>query len=176
MPGTVRRSSTPRLLPIPVGSSVPSAIDLAKTFFNDTFELFLNGQNIPINSTGIARLNDRLGKYKRAPDSSRIQWIDPEDEHFQVWMRTASLPNSRKLYGKIEQDLPPGTYTLRLHNNYNAKRINADKNFVLTTANIFGGSNLSMTIGFLAASLFCIAACLVFFYKLWATNWTFGVS
>jgi len=31
------------------------------------------------------------------------------NEHFIVWMRTAGLPTFRKLYGKIDQDLPAGT-------------------------------------------------------------------
>lgn len=31
------------------------------------------------------------------------------DEHFVVWMRPATLPNFRKLWGKIEQDIPQGT-------------------------------------------------------------------
>lgn len=36
-----------------------------------------------------------------------------KDEHFQVWMRTAGLPNFRKLYSKNEQDdLLSGTYTM----------------------------------------------------------------
>lgn len=36
-----------------------------------------------------------------------------KDEHFQVWMRTAGLPNFRKLYSKNEQDdLMSGTYTI----------------------------------------------------------------
>jgi hypothetical protein len=32
-----------------------------------------------------------------------------QDEHFIVWMRTAGLPNFRKLYGRIETDLEKGT-------------------------------------------------------------------
>ena len=32
-----------------------------------------------------------------------------KSEHFIVWMRTAGLPNFRKLYGHIENDLPKGT-------------------------------------------------------------------
>ena len=31
--------------------------------------------------------------------------MDMTDEHFIVWMRTAGLPNFRKLWGKIEEDL-----------------------------------------------------------------------
>ena len=32
-----------------------------------------------------------------------------DDEHFIVWMRTAALPNFRKLWGRIDQDLPANT-------------------------------------------------------------------
>ena len=35
-------------------------------------------------------------------------------EHFIVWMRTAGLPNFRKLYGKVTEDLKKGTYELRI--------------------------------------------------------------
>ena len=32
-----------------------------------------------------------------------------QNEHFIVWMRAAALPQFRKLYGRIEKDLPAGT-------------------------------------------------------------------
>lgn len=32
------------------------------------------------------------------------------------WMRISSLPNFRKLWGKINQDLPSGTYTVQIDN------------------------------------------------------------
>ena len=38
-------------------------------------------------------------------------------EHFMVWMRTAGLPNFRKLFGKIDQDLPAQTYYVTVTNN-----------------------------------------------------------
>jgi len=36
-------------------------------------------------------------------------------EHFIVWMRTAGLPNFRKLWGKIEENkITPGEYELTI--------------------------------------------------------------
>lgn len=39
-------------------------------------------------------------------------------EHFIVWMRTAGLPNFRKLWGRINETLQPGNYTINIVNNY----------------------------------------------------------
>jgi len=48
-----------------------------------------------------------------------IQWIDMHgDEHFIVWMRTAGLPNFRKLWGRIDGDLKAGSYELWIDNQY----------------------------------------------------------
>ncbi|CAK82795.1 unnamed protein product (macronuclear) [Paramecium tetraurelia] len=87
---------------------------VAKSFFNDTYELSLSGKKIDLNQTGISWPNDKGKKYKRASDSESTQWIDPENEHFIVWMRTAGLPTFRKLWGRIEQDIEEGEYTFRI--------------------------------------------------------------
>ena len=60
-------------------------------------------------------------------------------EHFIVWMRTAGLPNFRKLYGKIDKDLKAGTYYLHVNNNYDVSSFNGNKSFVMSTTNILGG-------------------------------------
>lgn len=53
---------------------------IAKSFFNDTYSMYdERGIEVSINETGIAWLNDRQGKYKRAHNSSSIQWIDTEN-------------------------------------------------------------------------------------------------
>jgi hypothetical protein len=44
--------------------------------------------------------------------------MDMTNEHFIVWMRTAGLPSFRKLYGRINQDLEAGKYTLTIENKY----------------------------------------------------------
>ena len=42
-----------------------------------------------------------------------IQWKDMENEDFIIWMRTAGLPNFRKIWGKIDKaDLISGFYKL----------------------------------------------------------------
>ena len=38
-------------------------------------------------------------------------------EHFIVWMRTAGLPNFRKLWGRID-NLPAGKYTVYINNQF----------------------------------------------------------
>ena len=47
-----------------------------------------------------------------------IQWIDMEDPHFIVWMRTAGLPDFRKLWGKIDGGLKAGKYKLMIDNHF----------------------------------------------------------
>lgn len=97
---------------------------LAKYMFNDTFKLYEDEQltrQIEIIEHGIAWVEDKGIKFKRAPNSRAVQWLDPEDEHFIVWMRVAGLPKFRKLWGKLEShDLKAGeNYYLEIQNNYN---------------------------------------------------------
>ena len=54
---------------------------MAKSFFNDTFELWQGDTNITINDKNIAWDSDRAFKFKNLnrPDWRDIQWIDVED-------------------------------------------------------------------------------------------------
>lgn len=83
---------------------------IAKFYFNDSFTLLQNGLYIFINETGISWPDDKGGVYRRTSNSSTTQWIDPENEHFIVWMRTAGIPNFKKPWGIIQQQLPAGEY------------------------------------------------------------------
>ena len=39
-----------------------------------------------------------------------------ENEHFIVWMQMETFPNFRKLWGRINQTLDPGNYTIYINN------------------------------------------------------------
>jgi hypothetical protein len=55
-----------------------------------------------------------LLQYENSPNLDQ-QWTNMSDPHFMVWMKVAGLPNFRKLYGIINQELVPGTYTVTVN-------------------------------------------------------------
>lgn len=117
---------------------------VAKNLFNDTFALYnvtetdnvRSETRLFINESDISYDSDRKFKFKRTPGNwTDIQWTDVEDEHFIVWMRTAGLPNFRKLWGRIETDIMPGNYTVAVVNNYDVSDYDASKYFVMVSTN-----------------------------------------
>ena len=78
-------------------------------------------------------------------------------------MRTAGLPNFRKLYGKIEEDLPAGTYTVIVDNKYNVSSFDGSKYFVLSTTNVFGGTNYFLAVCYIVVGALCIMFGIIFF-------------
>ena len=104
--------------------AVPCGL-VAKSYFNDTYKLIKKvgdtvdeANAVDISETKIAWDSDITFKFsnidKDLPLNKNykdIQWIDMKgDEHFIVWMRTAGLPNFRKLWGRIDNGLEAGSY------------------------------------------------------------------
>ena len=119
---------------------------IAKSYFNDTYQLFLPGGNglVNIHEDKIAWDVDKNDKFERPKHASESQWIDvrqgnPYIEHFMVWMSISGLPTFRKLWGRIETDLPRGTYRLLINNNYDVSGFSGEKLVVLSTVCAFGG-------------------------------------
>jgi hypothetical protein len=71
-------------------------------------------------------------------------------------MRTAGLPNFRKVWAKLEQDLPKGKYQIEIQNNYSAKDFGGKKFFVISNTNSFGGNNTKLAQVYIGFGLFCI--------------------
>ena len=85
------------------------------------------------------------------------------DEHFIVWMRTAGLPNFRKLWGRIDSQLTPGkTYNLNVINNYNVAPFGGTKSFVLSTTNALGGKNYFLAICYIVVGALCFLFAVIF--------------
>ena len=94
---------------------------IAWSLFNDTYAVYRGNQvadaaRIPARETGIAWPSDVEDRFSDLPAENHN--TDPatrggaavtgpmsEDEHLIVWMRSATLPRFRKLWGIIEQDL-----------------------------------------------------------------------
>jgi hypothetical protein len=79
-----------------------------------------------------------------------------------VWMRTAGLPNFRKLWGKINGDLPKGDYILKIENKYNVDNFDGDKGFVLSTTNALGGKNYFLAICYIVVGSLCLVFAIIF--------------
>jgi len=74
------------------------------------------------------------GSYRRVPDLS-------SNAHLIVWMRTAGLPNFRKLYGVFQGTLPKGTYTMTIHSVFEVVSFDGTKAIVLSNNSFLGGKN-----------------------------------
>lgn len=105
----------------------------------DTFTLLppsapgANSSAVTLDETGIAWPSD-LKKFVDPTPAQKSQNVNTTlflsdlfptiqnvtNEHFIVWMRVAALPNFRKLYGRINTDIPAGT-TLQVRRRSSAR-------------------------------------------------------
>jgi len=91
-----------------------------------------------------------------------------------VWMRPAGLPNFRKLWGRINQDLSPGTYIVAINNTYDVSGFIGQKFVVLSTSTFYGGKNVFFAGSFLAFGFVYLLIAGFFLYKYKSTNGKFG--
>jgi hypothetical protein len=150
--------------------AVPCGL-IAKSFFNDTYQLKNEkGEQITIDESNIAWEADKKLKYKNVKDPNgkdkefykKVQWIDMTNEHFIVWMRPAGLPNFRKLWGRIRDDLPEGEYTVKIEDNFKVSAFKGRKHIVLSTVNAFGGKNTFLGVSYVVVGGICIVLALIF--------------
>lgn len=81
------------------------------------------------------------------------------DEHFIVWMRTATQPTFRKLYGWIDKPIRKGeVLVMNVTANYVVSRFRGSKELILSTNNVFGGRNPFMGRAFFWMGIYCLVA------------------
>lgn len=79
-------------------------------------------------------------------------------------MRTAGMPNFRKLWGEIDADLKAKTsYKFVIQNNYDASLFKGAKHIILSTTNAFGGKNDFLAVCYLVFGSLCIILAIFFF-------------
>ncbi|PSS08200.1 ALA-interacting subunit like [Actinidia chinensis var. chinensis] len=150
---------------------------IAWSMFNDTYGFSLNDKAIQVNKKGIAWKSD--GEYKFGSDvypknfqsgvigGAKLNENIPlsQQEDLIVWMRTAALPNFRKLYGKIEVDLEVNEkITVVIQNNYNTYSFGGKKTLVLSTTSWIGGKNDFLGVAYLTVGGLCLFMAISFIF------------
>ena len=77
-------------------------------------------------------------------------------------MRTAGLPNFRKLWGRIQKDLDAGSYKLMIKNEYEVSPFQGKKYFVLSTTNALGGKNYFLAVCYIVVGTLCMLFAFIF--------------
>ena len=162
----------------------------ANSYFNDVFKL--KNKDYILNERDIAWERDRA-VYKNPPeylvDNVTYKWlpqtypqihpykVDDEtssayygggvqDEHFIVWMRTSALSNFRKLYGRIQQDIPANTVIeFEVENNFEITSFEGSKALVLATSNWLGGRNPFLGYSYVVLGTLSVIFAIVFIIK-----------
>jgi len=77
-------------------------------------------------------------------------------------MRTAGLPNFRKLWGRVDKSLAAGKYYLAIQNEYEVAPFQGKKSFVISTTNALGGKNYFLAICYITVGTLCMMFAFVF--------------
>ena len=72
----------------------------------------------------------------------------------------------KRLWGRVEEGMKSGNYTLLVENKYKVKDLNIIKGVELTTTTIFGGKNFFFPITFLICGLVCLVYSIYVGYNL----------
>lgn len=194
---------------------------IANSLFSDVVLLRYTNRRVPLLRTGIAWESDKEFKFKNPPNTGTVEdlkskfegyakpkhwkrnlWeLDEEtpnntnnglaNEDLIVWMRTAALPNFRKIYRKIDhvkagqdiganfdQGIPQGSYELEIEYNFDVASFSGRKEIVLATKSLLGGNSPFLGIAYIVVGSICLLLGLLFLlvYCKYGKNWKEGAN
>ncbi|KAK7601241.1 hypothetical protein V9T40_008682 [Parthenolecanium corni] len=168
---------------------------IANSMFSDVLRLeSIDHGFVPLLKTGIAWPSDKEIKFRNPEPKENLKkafegyakpkdwrqeiWeLDPGDtsnngfqnEDFIVWMRTAALPNFRKLYRRVNHTeekfshgLPKGDYLLHVNYNYPVKPFKGTKSLIISTTSVLGAKNPFLGWAYIAVGCLCLIVGVLF--------------
>jgi len=84
------------------------------------------------------------------------------NEHFIELRRSPVLPNFRKLWGRVDQNLTAGTYRMWINSTFDVSQFKGEKIIVMSTVNSFGGKNSFLGTSYIVVGSICIIMAIAF--------------
>lgn len=157
---------------------------IANSYFNDSFANFRIDDGSgdqpleKITDQGIAWDSDKKDRFKDISDAEleRVKWTREgpggftlpkvTNEDFIVWMRTAGLPNFKKLRYRILQDLKAGDkLKIDITNAFPVAGFKGTKSIVISTTSWLGGKNDFLGYAYVIVGGLCFLLAFLFLMK-----------
>lgn len=140
------------LITYPNGTVIVPCGLVANSRFNDSFLLCRDSnceQPVTLNADSIAWDIDVEKRFRPSDSYTEEQNQLIQSQDFMVWMRAAAYRNWKKLYRRIDDDLPAGTYTVSVTSRFPVESFGGEKFFFISETTWFGGPNEILGISYI---------------------------
>lgn len=141
---------------------------VANSRFNDSFLLCRDAdceQPVSLNKDVIAWEIDVEKRFLRSESYSEEENDLIRSQDFMVWMRAAAYRNWKKLYRRIDDDLPAGNYTVIVTSRFPVESFGGEKFFFISDTTWFGGPNEILGISYIVVGGVALLLAIVFLIK-----------